>query len=76
MTGNGSPGLLEGTGNEGLGPGKIGGGLDQERAQEMATEIQDLQSRRTLKLVIFLTEKFKTLLDLVVLLVWRVFGGK
>ena len=75
-TGNGSPGLLEGTGNEGPGPGKIVGGLDRERAQEMATETQDLQSRRTLKLVIFLTEKFKTLLDLDVLWLWKVFGGK
>ena len=75
-TGNGSPGLLEGTGNEGPGPGKIVGGHDQERAQEMAIEIQDLRSRRTLKLVIFLTEKFKTLLDLDVLWLWKVFGGK
>ena len=66
-TGNGSPGLLEETGNEGPGPGKVVGGLDRERAQEMATEIQDLnteiRSRRTLKLAIFLMAKFKTLLD-------------
>ena len=73
-TGNGSPGLLEGTGNEGLGPEKVVGGLDRERAQEMATEIQDL--RRTLKLAIFLTAKFKTLLDSDVLWLWKVFGGK
>ena len=75
-TGNGSPGPLEGTGNEGPGPEKVVGGLDRERAQEMATETQDLQSRRTLKLVIFLTAKFKTLLDSDVLWLWKVFGGK
>jgi hypothetical protein len=79
-TGNESPGPLEGTGNEGPGPEKVVGGLDRERAQKMATEIQDLntkiRSRRTLKLAIFLMEKFKTLLDSDVLWLWKVFGGK
>ena len=79
-TGNGSPGLLEGTGNEGPGPGKVVGGLDLERAQEMATEIQDLnteiRSRKILKLAIFLTAKFKTLLDSDVLWLWKVSEGK
>ena len=79
-TGNGSPGLLEGTGNEGPGPGKVVGGLDLERAQEMATEIQDLnteiRSRKILKLAIFLMAKFKTLLDSDVLWLWKVFEGK
>ena len=80
-TGNGSPaGPLEETGNEGPGPGKVVGGLDRERAQEMATEIQDLnteiRSRKILKLAIFLTAKFKTLLDSDVLWLWKVFEGK
>ena len=79
-TGNGSPGLLKETGNEGPGPGKVVGGLDLERAQEMATEIQDLnteiRSRKILKLAIFLMAKFKTLLDSDVLWLWKVFEGK
>ena len=79
-TGNGSPDLLEETGNEGPGPGKVVGGLDRERAQEMATEIQglttEIRSRKILKLAIFLTAKFKTLLDSDVLWLWKVFGGK
>ena len=79
-TGNGSPGLLEGTGNEGPGPGKVVGGLDRERAQEMATEIQglttEIRSRKILKLAIFLTARFKTLLDSDVLWLWKVSEGK
>ena len=79
-TGNGGPGPLEETGNEGPGPEKVVGGRDRERAQEIATEIQDLNTKiralRTLKLAIFLTAKFKTLLDSDVLWLWKVFGGK